>query len=79
MEMFMGQTIALARVGTVEISTVELPRLPGDDRVVFETCLFHDNDYSEVERQYFTREQALAGHQEILSELKTHVAKKQQS
>lgn len=79
MEIFPGKVVALDRAGSVEVSTVELPRLPGDDRVVFETCLFHDDDYSEVERQYFTREQALAGHQEILSELKAHVAKKQQS
>jgi len=79
MEIFPGKVVALDRAGSVEVSTVELPRLPGDDQIVFETCLFHDDGLSEVVEQYETLEEAVEIHKKILADIQAHVVKKQQS
>ena len=52
MQIFPGRQIELTRVEDVEISTVELPRLPGDDRVLYETCIFPDDGLSDVVARY---------------------------
>ena len=62
MVIFPGRIIALNRVGKTEISTVELPRMPGDDQVRYETCVFYDDAGSEVFDQYDTIEDAHQGH-----------------
>ena len=62
MMIFPGKTIALNRVGGAEISTVELPRLPGDERVRYETCVFYDDAGSEVFDQYDKAEEAHRSH-----------------
>ena len=71
---FAGKQIALNRVRDMEISTVELPRFPGDNRVRYETCLFYDNGTSEVLRQYDTVEAAIGNHNQIfMQEMSTKV------
>jgi hypothetical protein len=62
MMIFPGKIVALNRVGKAEISTVELPRMPGDDQVRYETCVFYDDAGSEVFDQYDTIEDAHASH-----------------
>ena len=47
---------------TVELSTVEMPRLPGFDLgYTYESCLFSDKE-SEVLARYQSRSEAIAGH-----------------
>ena len=73
MQIFPGKQISLNRVGRVEISTVELPRLPGDDRVRYETCLFYDDAGSDVVAQYATQDAAIGNHNQIfLQELQKY-------
>jgi hypothetical protein len=73
MQIFPGKQIALTRVGLNEISTVELPRLPDDDRQVWETCIFPDEGLSDVVARYDSAEKAVQGHADIIAS----VAKKQ--
>jgi len=50
---------------TVELSTVELPQLPGFDLgYTYESCLFSPGE-SEVLARYQTRTEAIAGHVEL--------------
>ena len=56
MQIFPGKQIALNRVRDMEISTVELPRLPGDDQVRYETCIF----------QFSTAQEAHTAHNSIV-------------
>ena len=74
LKIFPGNQIALTRMGSNEISTVELPRMPGDDRRVWETCIFPDQGHSEVVARYNSAEEAALGHADIIAA----VAKKQQ-
>ena len=48
---------------TIELSTVELPRMPGFDGGlwIYESCLFSPGE-SEVLARYQTRSDAIAGH-----------------
>ena len=48
---------------TIELSTVELPKVPGFDigKWTYESCLFSPNE-SEVLARYQTRSEAIAGH-----------------
>ena len=66
MQIFPGKQIALNRIRDMEISTVELPRMPGDDQVRYETCIFYDNSLSEVVDQYSTEEEAHRAHNSIV-------------
>ena len=66
MQIFPGKQIALNRVRDMEISTVELPRLPGDDQVRYETCIFPDNGVSRVVDQYSTAQEAHTAHNSIV-------------
>ena len=48
------------------LSTVELPRISISDLeygYLYETCIFPDDRESEVLEQYYTQEQAIAGHE----------------
>ena len=63
---FPGKQIALNRVGIREISTVELPRFAGEDRVRYETCVFFDNGSSDVVGRYNTLEEAHQFHNAIV-------------
>ena len=74
-----GKQIALNRVGDREISTVKLPRFPGDVKVVYETCIFFDNDDSNVVARYDSEVEAHRSHNTIVQHEMNHfVAKKQQ-
>ena len=66
MQIFPGKQIALNRIRDMEISTVELPRMPGDDQVRYETCIFYDKSLSEVVDQYSTVEEAHRAHNRIV-------------
>jgi hypothetical protein len=66
MQIFPGKQIALNRIRDMEISTVELPRMPGDDQVRYETCIFFDNALSRVVDQYSTAEEAHKAHNSIV-------------
>ena len=63
---FPVKQIALNRVGIREISTVELPRFAGEDRVRYETCVFFDNGSSDVVGRYNTLEEAHQFHNAIV-------------
>jgi hypothetical protein len=77
---FPGKKIALNRVGPREISTVELPRFDGEDRVQYETCVFLDDGSSNVVGRYDTIEEAHHFHNAIVKHELFHagVAKTQQ-
>ena len=63
--------IAFDTVGTVDVSTVRLPRLP-DGQDVYETCLFYkgfSSSSSEVISRYDSRSEAKNGHQMIVATL----------
>jgi hypothetical protein len=76
---FPGKQVALNRVADLEISTVELPRFLGDDRVLYETCIFPDNGMSDVVGRYNTLAEAHQFHNAIVKhEMMHRVAKKQQ-
>ncbi len=50
---------------TIELSTVELPHVPGFDLgYAYESCLFSPGE-SEVLARYHTRSEAIAGHVEL--------------
>jgi len=68
MKIFPGKQIAITRIGLLEISTVELPRLPGDDRQVWESCIFPDEGPSDVVARYDSAEKAAQGHAEIVAQ-----------
>ena len=77
--LFPGKQIALNSVGDREISTVELPRLPGEVEVVYETCIFFDNGDSNVVARYDSEAAAQRSHNAIVQHEMNHfVAKKQQ-
>ena len=63
--------VAIDTVGTVDVSTVRLPRLPdGEDE--YETCLFYrgfNSSSSEVINRYYSRSEAKNGHQMIVATL----------
>jgi hypothetical protein len=63
---FPGKQIALNRIGSAEISTVELPRLGFDAQVRYETCIFYDHSPSNVVAQYDTAEEAHKAHNRIV-------------
>ena len=69
MQIFPGRQIVLTRVEDVEISTVELPRLPGDDRVLYETCIFPDDGLSDVVARYDSETAAARGHADIVAKI----------
>ena len=77
--LFPGKQIALNRVGDREISTVDLPRFPGEVEVVYETCVFFDNNDSNVVARYDSEAEAHRSHNAIVQHEMNHfVAKKQQ-
>ena len=47
-----------------ELSTVQLPSLNGSE--AYESCWFYKDGTSEVVARYFSREQAVVGHSELL-------------
>lgn len=78
MEFLPGKKVALTRVGNIEISTVELPRMSTDNRVVYETCIFPDEGNSYVVARYESIAEATRSHNKIVTHEKWHlVAKKQ--
>ena len=77
MQIFPGRQIALARVGDREISTVELPRFPGDP-VRFETCIFPDSAPSHVVAQYDSAETAESRHAWLVEHEQKHLVSKLQ-
>ena len=68
MMIFPGRQVAVTRVGDREISTVELPRFPGEP-VRFETCIFHDHAPSHVVAQYVTEAEAQIEHTKLVDKL----------
>jgi hypothetical protein len=51
---------------TINLSTVELPQMPGFDfGYTYESCLFSPGE-SEVLARYQTRSEAIAGHAELV-------------
>lgn len=55
---------------TVELSTVEMPRLPGlSVTYAYESCLFSPGE-SEVLARYQSRSEAIAGHVELEKKFK---------
>ncbi len=72
MQIFPGRQIAVTRVGDQEISTVELPRLPGDD-IKFETCIFPDHGLSHVVARYDTEEEARFKHDFLVEHQRRHL------
>ena len=61
--------VGLTRIGEIEVSTVRLPKLKGqDDR--FETCLFVDGGRSQIVATYHDRIEALFGHNRFVGALR---------
>ena len=77
MLIFPGRRIELTRVGDREISTVELPRFPGDP-VRFETCIFPDSAPSHVVAQYVTEAEAQSQHRALVEHEQKHLVAKLQ-
>tara|TARA_R110000868_G_scaffold113417_1_gene304424 strand:- start:851 stop:1102 length:252 start_codon:yes stop_codon:yes gene_type:complete len=65
MQIIPGKQIALNVINNKEISTVELPRLPGD-KVVYETCVFPYIGDSKVIDCYDNIEQAHKTHNALV-------------
>lgn len=76
MEFLPGKKVALTRVGNIEISTVELPRMSTDNRVVYETCIFPDEGNSYVVARYESIAEATRLHNRIVAHEKSHLVAK---
>jgi hypothetical protein len=72
-----GKQLALNRVGDSEISTVELPRFPGEDQIVYETCIFSDNGTSNVVGRYENASEAHRAHNAIVQHELAHFMAKE--
>ena len=77
MMIFEGRKIAVTHVGNRKISTVELPREPGDP-VLFETCIFYDSEPSQVVAQYVEEAEARTRHAWLVEHEQKHLVAKSQ-